>query len=207
MTITTSTAPGVKSVTIIRTDPLPKAGAAVQQAARQARFLAAISLLVLRRETPDVHFFDATTSQTHTFEYEATTNPVQDGASVTDHVRRMPIELTVDGLIVDTPFGFPPVPIQQSRATRNFQKLLGFANMREPVLVATSLQIYESMIITRIVAPRDVESGSSIPIAISFREIRIAASLVELPAIAEAAGASGALPPTNAGVQSPLQAA
>ena len=205
MSITAGKVPKVRSVTIIRSDPLPGAGAAVQQAARAARFVAAIGLLVVRRETPDLLFTDVSTSQTHSYEFSATTNPIQDGATVTDHVRRMPEALDVDGLIVDTPLGIlPPTPIFASRASNNFQKLLAFAQERQPVVVATSLRIYENMLITRVVAARGVDSGSSIPVSISFREIRIAQALVELPAVAEAAAAVGAIPPTQAGQQSPI---
>lgn len=202
MTITQQKTPQVRSVTIIRSDPLPAAGAAIQQAARATRFIAAIGLLLVRVETPDLFFADAATSQTHTYEFEPTFNPIQDGGEVTDHIRRKPEIFTFEGVIVDTPFGLPAVPIQAARATNNFQKLLSFAQERRPVLVATSMRIYESMAITRIVAARDPESGSSIPIQVSFREIRIAQQLVQIPAVAEGAAALGFLPPTNGGQQS-----
>ena len=205
MSVTAGKVPKVRGVTIIRGNPLIAGPAAAQQAARAARFVTAIGLLVIRRETPDLLFTDVSTQQTHTYEFQPTTNPIQDGGTVTDHVRRMPESLDVDGLIVDTPLGFAPItPIFAARASNNFQKLLGFAQAREPVTVATSLRIYESMIITRVVASRDVNSGSSIPVSISFREIRVAQALIELPGVAEAAAAVGFLPPTEAGQQSAL---
>ncbi len=199
MTITAVRTPGVRGVTIIRTDPLPAAGPAVQQAARTARFLGAITLLVVRVEVDDIFFTDVATSQVHTFGFDTTSNPVENGSIITDHVRRLPETLEIDGLIVDTPLGFPPTPIQLSRATKNFTKLLGFAKQRQPVLVATSLQIYESMLITRIVASRGVDSGSSIPVSISFREIKVAQELASISSISEAAAELGILPPTSAG--------
>jgi len=204
MTISQQKTPQVRSVTIIRSDPLPAAGAAIQQAARATRFIAAIGLLLVRVETPDLFFADAATSQTHTYEFDATENPIQDGGEVTDHVRRRPEIFEFEGVIVDTPLGLPAPPIQASRATNNFQKLLSFAQERRPVLVATSLRVYESMLIRRIVASRDAESGSSIPIQVLFREIRIAQQLVQIPAVAEAAAALGMFPPTNGGQQSAL---
>ena len=204
MSVTGSQTPGVRSVTIIRTDPLPAAGAAAEQAARGARFLAAVGLLVVRNDNlPDLLFTDVSTAQNHVFEFQATMNPVQSGATITDHVRQLPVTLSIDGLLVDTPLGFPPTPIQLSRASKNFTKLLEFARQRQPVLVATSLQIYESMLITRVTVSRDVDSGSSIPVQIDFREIQIAQQLVGLPAVAESAGAAGAIPPTNSGQSTP----
>lgn len=203
MTISNNRGPGIRSVTIIRSDPLPQAGAAIQQAARATRFIAALGLLLVRVETPDLFFADAATSQVHTYEFDVTSNPIQDGGVVTDHVRRRPEMFEFEGIITDTPLGLPPVLIQQSRAIGNFQKLLSFAQERRQLLIATSLQIYDSMVITRIVVPRNADTGGAIPIQIVAKEVRIAQALVRVPAVAAAAAALGAIGPTNGGQQSP----
>ena len=205
MSISAGKVPKVRSVTIIRGLPLIGGPAAAQDAARLARFTAAIGLLIVRSDVAsDVMFTDVSTAQTHTYEFAATANPIQDGSTVTDHVRRMPEALDVEGLITDTPIGILSTPIFAGRAVNNFNRLLAFAQERQPVLVATSLRIYENMIITRVVATRGVDSGSSIPVSISFREIRVAQALVELPGVAAAAAAVGFLPPVQTGQQSPL---
>ena len=196
--VTKGPAPSIKSITIIRQDALPDAGPAVQSALRLARFAQSVALLVTPQPTPDKFFADITTSQTHQFEWDWTDNPVENGATITDHVRRIPAVLDVEGLIVDTPL-FPPTPFTANRAQANWQKLLSFANERNLVFVATSLRIYPNMGIMSLTVSRDVTSGGSIPVSISLKEIFISSTTTAQNKLDEAAAAAGALPITNGG--------
>lgn len=198
--VTKGPSPSIRSVTIIRQDALPDAGPAVQSALRLARFTSSVAVLVTPLPTPDKFFTDVTTSQSHNFEWVATQNPVENGTTITDHVRRLPDVLTIEGLIVDTPL-FPPVPIFTNRAQKEFQKLLSFADAREPVFVATSLRIYPDMIITRIGVSRDSSTGGAVPVSLTLQEIQISSANTVQALIDEAAAAAGALPVTNGGTQ------
>lgn len=198
--VTSGPSPGIKSVTIIRQDALPDAGPAVQSALRLARFTQSVALLVTPSPTPDKFFTDVTMSQQHTFEWAVTSNPVENGSTITDHVRKVNSPLNFDGIITDTPL-FPPSPIFANRAQKEFQKLLSFAEAREPVFVATSLKIYPDMIISRIGVTRDGSTGGAIPVSITLTPITISSSNTTVALLDELAAAVGALPITNGGTQ------
>lgn len=195
-----SLVPSIKSVTIIRQDVLSGAGAGIQAAERLARFLQSVALLMIPAPSPDKSYMDVTTSQTHTFELDATENPVQNGTTITDHSRRLPDEFSCECLLVDTPL-FPPTPIQLGRANRNWEQLFGFFKAREPVFIATSIRVYPSMLLRRLVVTRETDSGSAIAVSILAREIRIAQSLVAIPLVDDGAAVAGASPATNLGTQ------
>ena len=198
--------PSIKSVTIIRQDVLPNACPGVQAAARQARFLQSVALLLTPLLTPDKAYADVTEAQQHTFEWDATENPIQNGSTITDHVRRLPDTFDAVCVFTDTPF-FPPSPIQLNRAHREWTKLLSFAEAREPVFIATSLRIYPSMIIRRLSVARDATTGAVIRVAILAREIRVASSLLEVPLTDGDVAALGAAPITDGGTQTATQVA
>lgn len=198
--LTKGPSPSIKSVTIIRQDALPAAGPAVQSSLRLARFAQSVALLVTPSPVPDKFFTDVTTNQSHDLKWVMTKSPIENGSTITDHVRKVPDVLSITGIISDTPL-FPPSPIVANRAQREFQKLLSFAEAREPVFVATSLKIYPNMIITSIGASRDADSGGAIPVSIMMEEIQISSARTTQKLIDEAAAAAGALPVTNGGTQ------
>lgn len=49
---------------------------------------------------------DVTISENHKSESPPTENPVEEGVNVTDHTERKPNELTINGLVTDTPLNF-----------------------------------------------------------------------------------------------------
>ena len=198
--VTQAGTPSIRSVTIIRQDVLPDAGAGIQAAARLARFAQSIAVLMTPLPTPDKVRFDVTDRQRPTFEWDTTENPIQDGSTITDHVRKLPEILEVEGIITDTPL-FPPIPIQLNRAHREWLKLFEIAEAREPVFVATSLKVYPSMIIRRLSPAREVGTGGAIAVSMTLKEIRISRQLVEIPLIDPTAAATGANAATDGGTQ------
>lgn len=201
MSMIKSPAPSIKSVTIIRQDVLPDAGPAVQSGLRLARFAASVAVLVTPIGTPDKFFTDVTHTQTHTFGWEVSKNPVESGGSITDHVRKLFLPFSFSGLITDTPL-FPPIPFFVNRAQKEFAKLLSFAEERETVFVATSLKVYPEMIISEITVSRDASTGGSIPVSIVLVPAQFAsANTAGAKLLDEAAASAGAVPATNGGTQ------
>ncbi len=194
------------SVTIIRTDPLSDLPPGLSTAERVARFTKAIGLVLAPDiGNPDKFRLDVTRQQTHRVQYQASVHPVEQGVRITDHVRRVPDRFTFEGLIVDSPFiPFSPagaIPLQLNRAHKQLTSLLAFAEDRVPLFVASSTKVYENMIITSIEWQRDVDSGSSIPIAIEMQEILIRLDIVGDPLIDETAAVLGGSTVNDAGSQ------
>ena len=109
----------------------------------------------------DGYPIDVTTGETHTFPLEVTSYPVEKGADIADHVRAKPIKVSLDCIVSDTPIG-----AVASHATRKdgsipsgtiYQKLLKLRQDGTPVVVSTSLDVFEDMVLSDLSVPR--ESG------------------------------------------------
>jgi hypothetical protein len=134
---------------------------------------------------------DAAVSETHTLTANATTHKVERGAAITDHIRPVPVSLTIEGLITNTPIGRK----QQTRAVQfagsqflttadsvrpfgvpgyaeeAFAKLDDIRKRGELVTVVTSLRTYENMALIELQVPRDRTTGDA---------VRFTAKLVEI---------------------------
>jgi hypothetical protein len=147
--------------------------------------------------------FDATTKEAHTHDVDWTMNPVESGIDVTDHAVLKPEELSLSGIVTDTPIGgLPPLP---GRAQSAFDTLLRLRDSKRLVTVVTGLQVYTDMGITSVKVSRDKNTGQSIRPEVSFRKIRKVASIeIEIPPeLLKPAVKPGAQSPVDAGVQPP----
>ena len=128
-----------------------------------------------------VFLIDASIRESHTFASELTAHPVEEGADVTDHVRTLPITLTIDGIVSDTPIGAAAVQrANESPLGGEFLPsrdalayLRGVRLQREPVTVETSLSTYENMVLTSLQVPQDARTGDSLRFTASFQQIEI----------------------------------
>lgn len=132
---------------------------------------------------------DATVIQDHIGSAEITKNPVEEGAQITDHVQTNPNQLLIEGIISDTPIGFPILQNvlnivntvttlfgQSSRSIDGFNKLVDLKDKREPFTVITTLKKYDNMIITEIRVTRSNETGNAIEFKATMEQIRIVSS-------------------------------
>jgi len=132
---------------------------------------------------------DATVSEEHVSTADLTENPVEDGAKVTDHVQLKPSQLTIEGVISDTPLGYAVIGNIQnlvrsvatlfgrsSRSTDAFNNLRKLQESRKPFTVITGLKRYTNMIMTDLSVPRTATTGGAIHFRAVMKEIRIVKS-------------------------------
>lgn len=132
---------------------------------------------------------DATVSEEHRSTCELTENPVEEGAKITDHVQLQPSELTIEGVITDSPLGYALIGNiqnivrsvstlfgQASRSIDAYKDLLDLQKSRKPFTVITGLKRYENMILTELSVPRTAETGNAIHFRAVMKEIRIVKS-------------------------------
>jgi hypothetical protein len=194
---------GPTSVTLIRRDPFPTLPVGLSAAERVRRFTSALTLLRAPQDDVDKWRADVAKSQRHSRSLTLTKFPVQKGVDVTDHSRRNPDVFEFDGVLTDSPFGKfgNPTPIFTNQALRKFQKLNEYFEQREPLFVATSIRVYESIIISRFESYRDEETGGAILISLGFEELRIEAESLGDALVDEEAAMLGGVPTFNGGNQ------
>ena len=132
---------------------------------------------------------DATVQETHVTTAEVTENPVEDGASVVDHVQLRPVEITIEGVISDTPLGLPILQNivavgrtvatifgKQRRSVDAYNALLKLQKERKPFTVTTGLKVYPNMILTELSVPRTSQTSRAIHFTAVMREVVIVKS-------------------------------
>lgn len=112
---------------------------------------------------------DATVSENHKYDTNVTSNPVEDGEYVSDHIYNMVFKLSLSGVITDTPFnyslsGYSPIPTKhdQPLSKQAYSYLLDLRNQRTVFTVVTGLQVYENMAFENITFARDADTGKAV---------------------------------------------
>jgi len=121
---------------------------------------------------------DVAKSEEHRIENEATEFPVESGATITDHVRRKPRGLTVEGVVTDTPLHPDPVEAANG-AKRSTTALAELERMFDPkaedfgaVAIVTSLKRYASMLPLTLTIPRDRTTTGGLFFTAVFQELQ-----------------------------------
>jgi len=126
--------------------------------------------------------FDASVNETHTGSAEATQFPVEEGADITDHIRRLPEELSINVITSNSPIfvdlndaprieGASSV-VTRAEATYTFLKTA--KDNGSLVSFVTTLRRYRSMYIQTLSCSRDAATSDIVNINLTLREIIIA---------------------------------
>jgi len=137
----------------------------------------AIAVLSTAVPMPNKFQLDVTRTQRHQRTLTSMEHPVEFGVDITDHTKRDHDVLEVDGVISDTPlalFGvLGALGVIRNHAHNEARKLNEFFERREPVFVATSIRVYESMLIEALEFGRASDTGKAIEVRMRLREVRI----------------------------------
>jgi len=136
---------------------------------------------------------DITVTEDHVQESEVTDNPVETGASITDHVRRKADTLTLECVVSDTPIGdlvevrrreasdeaflnqystepIDPYQTISDDARAYMRKLM---DDREPIVVETATRLYDNMVLFSLVERRTADTGEAYRFTAMFKQVRI----------------------------------
>lgn len=111
--------------------------------------------------------FDASLSESHVYEAQVTTNPVETGANISDNILINPVALNITGFITDTPLKFFQGLRNKINGSGELSKtahdqLVELFNSRQKFEVVTGLAVYKDMILKRLTFPRDNKTGKAI---------------------------------------------
>ena len=150
---------------------------------------------------------DAVLDESHEWSAEATSNPVEDGAPVTDHVIEQADKLSIRGVVTDAPLnasssilGFIGGGSADNKTQTVFDLLDTLIKKREVLTVYTKHKTYSDMVLTNVTIPRSAGVGEAIEFRAEFIHIRkVATQTVDVPdgvsakPGAKAGGAGGAV--------------
>lgn len=141
---------------------------------------------------------DLAMTEEHSFPGEATEYPVEQGADISDHIRELPPEITLECIVSDTPSGLiagdptrrdladnplteedllasrqglsPPVPLPSADA---LSKLREMKALGKPITVETSLGAFASMAFIDLTVPRDKDKNNGLFFTAKFKKVTI----------------------------------
>lgn len=115
---------------------------------------------------------DIYASEEHTLELASTDNPIESGATLTDHAVERPRRLTLSGWVADL-LPRPGVDNSQSaqRGAEAWERIGQFFRDREPVEVVTTLGTYRNMLIEEARAPVDASTGRSLKFELKLKQV------------------------------------
>ena len=135
---------------------------------------------------------DCTVTETHTATSTMTEHPVESGANITDHIRPDPVQLSITGIVSDTPIGSrqvqrsidiggASVQITQQEAPTSatgfgraaWAKLDAIRTAAKPVKVVTRDKTYDSMALVSLSVPKESKTGGALYFTAQFKQIRI----------------------------------
>lgn len=151
-------------------------------------------VLIGRKDDPTEFLqVEATLEEVHTETASTTDHPVEDGADITDHIRRNPTELSIKGIVSNHPIvvlasirAQPSIPggDPSTRAEDAHGWLIENKDQGRLLTVGTTLRTYENMAITGLSVVRDKDRSNVVELDLSLREIVIATTEQVAPPVA-----------------------
>lgn len=116
--------------------------------------------------------FDATVTEQHSYMADVTQHPVESGLDITDHVQIKPFELTLTGVVTNTPIQPEEAGIDlPNRIQVLYDELRLLFEERSFLTVVTGLERYENMILMSIEVPRQGPGRQAIIPSLKFIQI------------------------------------
>lgn len=114
--------------------------------------------------------FDLLTQEQHNFNNQVSDHNIEDGSTVSDHIKNELENGSLTGLI--TNFSIRTYGITTNRAQDAFEEMIRLWKSKELVTVITIMRVYEQMAITSVSVARSNQTGEAIELNISFKKLR-----------------------------------
>lgn len=126
---------------------------------------------------------DATLRESHRRNSVVSSDPIETGSSIQDHIFNEPEEVELVGEVTDSPVTLLGGLIGLTeRSLEAFEELERIHEDRELVTVVTRLKVYEDMAMTSFSAPRSQGTGKRLQFVASFQKIvKVATRTADLP--------------------------
>lgn len=130
---------------------------------------------------------DARVGSTYRFSSSITQYPVESGATITDHVHLNPDEISMEGMVSDTPVNELPSVLSlrgdreyQGAGTRSqtaFDTLMAVWRDRTPLTVVTEYMIFDDMLVESFEVPKSPDRGEAIWFSATLKKINTVETL------------------------------
>lgn len=127
--------------------------------------------------------FDVLVDENHEWSNDITSNPVENGAPVSDHIIPQSDKLRLTIMVSDISIYDAVAEGEERKTQRAFDVLRQLHEARQTVTVYTKYHVYDNMGISYIGIPRASNNGNSLTVPIEFKQIRLVnTQTVKVPA-------------------------
>ena len=127
-------------------------------------------------DRPRSVLFDASINESHIGSAQVTEHQVETGSNVSDHVRAMPLRLSLQAMVSDTPLQnnvLTPEGGDTQRVVTIFNALTEAMQAGVLTEVNTSLKKYQNMAIVNLNIPRNADNSNASPFTIDLQQVRL----------------------------------
>lgn len=122
--------------------------------------------------------FDAVTQESHQIGVQVSEHPLETGASVADHIRRLPDQLQIEGLFSNTPVSLFDASQRLLDGEAHTVRALGFfeelASKKRLCNLSNRFKSYRNMVCTGVSFTRGSGRGDAVGFSASFRQLLFA---------------------------------
>lgn len=126
----------------------------------------------------DGYPIDLTLSEEFSADSDVSKYAIEQGAKRSDHIENQPEQLTMEGIVSDTPIGeIAGDPTRQglidgaTPSSDAFSRLRAIRARREPVLIECSLGRFEDMALVSLRVPKSKETGKALQFTVVFEKM------------------------------------
>lgn len=116
--------------------------------------------------------FDATVSVDEKATGATTKNPIEDGASVSDHVVLENPSFSFSGVLTDTSLVLLEPELYRGRAEESYSALLAMRDARDAVSITWGERTFTDLVITDVSRTSDASTGGKISVSMAAEQIR-----------------------------------
>ncbi len=153
---------------------------------------------------------DVSVRETHKQSSEVTSHAIELGADVSDHVRRLPDEVTLEGIVSDlptNPIDFVELQISGEDTQKRYQDLIDLVESADTFELVTGLRSYVDMVFVRFEVDRNQDTGKIIRFRADMKQLKFATSeTVAVAVIANEADTPKAAKEVDKGPKKPTPA-
>lgn len=132
----------------------------------------------------DGYLIDCVLTESHKLTASATKYPTESGSKLSDNIQNEPREVTIEGIVSDTPIGNVATVRSSTTAAAGtsldflpsdeaLAKLESLYESREPVPIDSTLLRYENMALTSLEITVDQQTGHALNFTATFQQIKI----------------------------------
>ena len=116
---------------------------------------------------------DAMIQEKHSFQAQVTEYPVEDGTDISDHVVIKPVQLSVEGIVSNSPIYLGIDFLITNRVMTAHDTFAAAQRVAAFMSIVTGIHVYKNMIIEDYTVVREAKNGQALEFTMSLKQVSV----------------------------------